>query len=87
MRHNDDGIQVVVNVNVNVNGKSITGGNNYEEASDEVQAAIATALYQYLNEGGMTVRSGSTSPRMQNQQQTSAWANKGLTLRRMPGQW
>lgn len=87
MRHNDEGIQVVVNVNVNVNGKSVTGGNDYADASGEVQAAIATALFQYLNEGNSAMMGGSATPKMQNQPQTSPWAYKGFTMRRMPGQW
>lgn len=86
MRHKDEGIQVVVNVNVNVNGRNITGGNGCADASDEVQAAIATALYQYLNESGTTA-TGNPSSRMKNLQQTSPWAHKGFAMRRMPGQW
>lgn len=83
MIRTDDGLQITVNVNVNINGKSITGGNSYQDASEEVQAAIATALYQYMNEGG-TAACGSGIATPHRKPQASPWASKILTLRRTP---
>lgn len=82
MIRTDDGLQITVNVNVNINGKSITGGNSYQDASQEVQAAIATALYQYMNGSDATCACGSAASHRK--PQTSPWASKILTLRRTP---